>query len=65
MSTTDETPVSVIGLGPMGQAMTRLLMKGGHPVTVWNRSRGRSDALAARGATVAGTATSPRTSVRT
>ena len=31
-------PVTVIGLGPMGQAMVRTLLAGGHPVTVWNRT---------------------------
>ena len=51
MSTHDEIPVTVIGLGPMGQAMVRLLMKGGHPVTVWNRTAARADALVAEGAT--------------
>ena len=56
MSTTDTIPVTVIGLGPMGQAMTRLLLKGGHAVTVWNRTASRADALVAEGATRAPTA---------
>ena len=49
-------PVSVIGLGAMGTALASSLLAGGHPTTVWNRSAGRTDALAARGATVAATA---------
>ena len=55
MSDADRSPVTVIGLGPMGQAMTRLLMKAGHPVTVWNRTAARADAVVAAGATRAAT----------
>jgi 3-hydroxyisobutyrate dehydrogenase-like beta-hydroxyacid dehydrogenase len=44
------TPVTVIGLGPMGQAMVRTLLAAGHPVTVWNRTPSRADALVAEGA---------------
>lgn len=55
MSTRDTTPATVIGLGPMGQAMARLLMKGGHAVTVWNRTPTRADALVAAGASRAAT----------
>ncbi|GAA4422061.1 NAD(P)-binding domain-containing protein [Georgenia halophila] len=43
-------PVTVIGLGPMGQAMARTLLAAGHAVTVWNRSPGRADALVEDGA---------------
>lgn len=43
--------VTVIGLGPMGRAMSAVLLRAGHPVTVWNRTPGRIVA----GATVAGT----------
>ncbi|MDT0341300.1 NAD(P)-dependent oxidoreductase [Streptomyces litchfieldiae] len=46
-------PVTVIGLGPMGQAMAGTLLDHGHPVTVWNRTASRANALAARGALVA------------
>jgi 3-hydroxyisobutyrate dehydrogenase-like beta-hydroxyacid dehydrogenase len=49
------TPVSVIGLGPMGRAMVRVLMAEGHPVTVWNRTASRADDLVAEGATRAAT----------
>ncbi|MEV7117021.1 NAD(P)-dependent oxidoreductase [Kitasatospora griseola] len=47
--------VTVIGLGPMGQAMTRALLAAGHPVTVWNRTPARATDLVAAGATLAAT----------
>lgn len=40
--------VTVIGLGPMGRAMSVALVRGGHTVTVWNRTPGRADGLGAR-----------------
>ncbi|MYS81559.1 NAD(P)-dependent oxidoreductase [Embleya scabrispora] len=43
-------PVTVIGLGPMGQAMVRAFLAAGHPVTVWNRTASKADALVAEGA---------------
>ncbi|MDA3627964.1 NAD(P)-binding domain-containing protein [Saccharopolyspora sp. WRP15-2] len=43
-------PVTLIGLGPMGQAMVNSLLDAGHPVTVWNRTASRADAVVARGA---------------
>lgn len=46
-------PVTVIGLGPMGQAMVHALLSQGHHVTVWNRTVSRADALVARGAVLA------------
>ncbi|MEU7278782.1 NAD(P)-binding domain-containing protein [Streptomyces sp. NPDC045431] len=46
-------PVTVIGLGPMGQAMAGALLDRGHRVTVWNRTASRADALVARGAHLA------------
>ncbi|MGR3935862.1 NAD(P)-dependent oxidoreductase [Streptomyces sp. BRA346] len=49
------SPVTVLGLGPMGQAMTRALLAAGHPVTVWNRTAGRADGVVADGATLAAT----------
>nr|WP_206791340.1 NAD(P)-binding domain-containing protein [Amycolatopsis sp. MtRt-6] len=52
MSTTEPgDPVTVIGLGPMGQAISRILHDAGHPVTVWNRTAARADALVEAGAT--------------
>ncbi|GAB2818195.1 NAD(P)-dependent oxidoreductase [Streptomyces daliensis] len=48
-----QRPVTVIGLGPMGQAMTRTFLTAGHPVTVWNRTPARADGVVAEGATLA------------
>jgi 3-hydroxyisobutyrate dehydrogenase-like beta-hydroxyacid dehydrogenase len=39
----------------MGQALAAALVEAGHPTTVWNRSAGKADALADRGAVVAST----------
>ncbi|MFI9314592.1 NAD(P)-dependent oxidoreductase [Streptomyces althioticus] len=50
-----ERSVTVIGLGPMGQAMTRTLLAAGHPVTVWNRTAARAEAVVAGGAALAST----------
>ncbi|MGW0790127.1 NAD(P)-dependent oxidoreductase [Streptomyces sp. NPDC002911] len=54
-TTRQNSPVTVIGLGPMGQAMTRTLLAAGHPVTVWNRTAGRADGVVTDGATLAAT----------
>ncbi|MGW4945389.1 NAD(P)-dependent oxidoreductase [Actinoplanes sp. NPDC004185] len=48
-------PVTVIGLGPMGRAMAGVLLRGGHPVTVWNRTPARADDLVEAGASRAAT----------
>lgn len=45
--------VTVLGLGPMGQALAGALLDAGHRVTVWNRTAARADPLRARGAEVA------------
>ncbi|MGW2328128.1 NAD(P)-dependent oxidoreductase [Streptomyces sp. NPDC001700] len=50
-----DSPVTVIGLGPMGQAMARTLLTAGHPVTVWNRTASRADGVVADGAKLAAT----------
>ena len=42
--------IGFIGLGNMGSAMAANLVKAGYDVTVYNRSRGKADALAAEGA---------------
>jgi 3-hydroxyisobutyrate dehydrogenase-like beta-hydroxyacid dehydrogenase len=42
--------VGFIGLGAMGQAMAANLLKAGHRVRVWNRSRGPVDELGRQGA---------------
>ncbi|MFJ9038086.1 NAD(P)-dependent oxidoreductase [Streptomyces sp. NPDC102406] len=51
----DHSAVTVLGLGPMGQAMTRTLLAAGHHVTVWNRTPGRADGVVADGAVRAAT----------
>lgn len=53
--TTDLARVTVIGLGPMGQAMATTLMKAQIPVTLWNRTPRRASDLVASGATLAST----------
>jgi 3-hydroxyisobutyrate dehydrogenase len=49
------TPARIgwIGTGRMGYAMARRLITAGHDVTVWNRTRAKSEPLADAGATVA------------
>jgi 3-hydroxyisobutyrate dehydrogenase-like beta-hydroxyacid dehydrogenase len=42
--------VGVVGLGTMGAPMAGHLIKAGHDVTVWNRTRQREEPLAALGA---------------
>ncbi|QIS16677.1 NAD(P)-dependent oxidoreductase [Nocardia arthritidis] len=50
MSDSSTRSVSVIGLGPMGQAMVRAFLAAGVEVTVWNRSAGKVDEMVALGA---------------
>lgn len=45
--------VGFVGLGSMGRAMARNLLKAGHEVTVYNRTRAKSEELAREGAKVA------------
>jgi len=45
--------VGFIGLGSMGLPMARNLLKAGHEVTVYNRTRARAEALRSDGATIA------------
>ena len=54
-ATNAPAPVTVIGLGPMGQAMAAALLRAGHPVTTWNRTPGRAGELVSAGATLAPT----------
>ncbi|MUL84303.1 MULTISPECIES: NAD(P)-dependent oxidoreductase [unclassified Mycolicibacterium] len=49
------TTVSVLGLGPMGQALAGALVAANHRITVWNRTPAKADALRARGAVWADT----------
>jgi 3-hydroxyisobutyrate dehydrogenase-like beta-hydroxyacid dehydrogenase len=55
-----QAPVTVIGLGLMGQALAGALLADGHPTTVWNRTATKAGPLVARGATLAA---SPRDAV--
>lgn len=50
-----KTGVSIIGLGPMGQAMARVYLAAGYSVTVWNRTTSKAKTLAEEGATRAET----------
>ncbi len=47
------TRVGFVGLGLMGRPMSLNLLKAGFPVTVWNRTRARTETLATAGAAVA------------
>ncbi|HEV2379373.1 MAG TPA: NAD(P)-dependent oxidoreductase [Terriglobia bacterium] len=47
--------VGFVGLGNMGQPIARNLLKAGHQVAVYNRTRSRAEALTADGARVAPT----------
>src|SRR5207248_6870654 len=43
----------LIGLGNMGSGIAKSLLRGGHRLTVYNRTRSRAEALRGDGATVA------------
>ena len=45
--------IGFIGLGNMGAAIARNLIKAGHRLTVYNRSRNKAEALAKDGAIIA------------
>lgn len=45
--------IGYIGLGAMGAPMAANLAKAGYAVTVWNRTRGKAEALAGHGVTLA------------
>ena len=47
------TKLTLLGTGLMGGPMARNLLKAGHDVTVWNRSRAKAEPLTEHGATVA------------
>ena len=46
--------VGFIGLGNMGQPMAGRLLEAGFPLTIWNRTKAKTDDLARKGAKVAG-----------
>ncbi|MDX6805632.1 NAD(P)-dependent oxidoreductase [Terrihabitans rhizophilus] len=48
--------IALLGTGLMGAPMARRLLAAGFPLTAWNRSRAKAEALAVHGATVAETA---------
>ncbi len=54
-STNKENAVTIIGLGPMGQAMATVYLNKGYRVTVWNRTASRADGLVEKGAVKAST----------
>ncbi|WP_329334248.1 NAD(P)-binding domain-containing protein [Streptomyces sp. NBC_01352] len=43
------TPVTVLGLGLMGQALAGAFLRAGHPTTVWNRTAAKAEHLVAQG----------------
>src|SRR5438046_10006401 len=47
--------IGIAGTGRMGAAVAGRLLSVGHDVTVWNRTRGKTEALALAGASVAAT----------
>ncbi|MBO0654263.1 NAD(P)-dependent oxidoreductase [Streptomyces triculaminicus] len=53
--TTSKTPITLLGLGDMGTALARAWLAAGHPLTVWNRTPGRTRPPADEGARVAAT----------
>ncbi|MGW0512050.1 NAD(P)-dependent oxidoreductase [Streptomyces olivaceoviridis] len=56
LSSASPTPVTLLGTGAMGTALGRAWLAAGHPLTVWNRTPGRTAALTAEGAVAAGSA---------
>ncbi|MGA5068981.1 NAD(P)-dependent oxidoreductase [Streptomyces exfoliatus] len=52
----NDTPISVIGLGLMGQALVGAFLKSGIRTTVWNRSPEKARTLVENGAVLAATA---------
>ncbi len=51
--------VGFIGLGRMGAGMAANLLKAGHEVTVYNRTRSKVEALVAQGAKAATSVSEP------
>jgi len=48
-------PVALLGTGIMGAGMGRSMLRAGLPLTVWNRTQAKSEALKVAGASVAAT----------
>lgn len=55
-SHSEQSAVTVLGLGPMGRALAGAFLDAGLRTTVWNRTPGRDAELVARGAVAAPTA---------
>lgn len=49
MENPHRSPVTVIGLGPMGQALAGAFLMNGHPTTLWNRTAEKADYLISQG----------------
>src|ERR1700693_1883918 len=49
----EQTKIAILGLGLMGSGMAGHLLDAGYPLTIWNRTPGKAQALQARGATLA------------
>jgi 3-hydroxyisobutyrate dehydrogenase len=49
----EQTKIALLGLGLMGSGMAGRLLDAGYPLTIWNRSAGKAQAFADRGAKVA------------
>ena len=54
-NTQSQSSVTIIGLGPMGQAMARTLLNHGYGVTLWNRTASKANELIDQGAIRAST----------
>src|SRR5438477_12600340 len=55
MTTDQKTKIAFIGLGNMGLPIARNLLKAGHQLRLYNRTRGRAEALRAPGVEIADT----------
>jgi 3-hydroxyisobutyrate dehydrogenase-like beta-hydroxyacid dehydrogenase len=53
LSQDNKVAVSIIGLGSMGTALARALLRSGHRVTVWNRTSAKAGPLVGDGAELA------------
>ena len=54
MSATNAQKIGWIGMGRMGFPMAERLIKAGHQVAIWNRTRSKAEPLAQKGATIVG-----------
>lgn len=54
MAATNAQKIGWIGMGRMGFPMAERLIKAGHQVAIWNRTRSKAEPLAQKGATIVG-----------